>query len=75
MIPQFIDLKYFLVICETQNFSRASERLGVVQPTLSKAMVRLEDIAGVPLLIRHSSGVRVTRAGEVLRLQAQELVT
>lgn len=69
-----MDLKYFLIICETQNFSRASERLGVVQPTLSQAMKRLEDIAGVPLLIRHKSGVRLTRAGEVLKQQAVELI-
>ena len=74
MIPQYSDLKYFLVISDTQNFSRASERLGVVQPTLSQAVKRLEDMAGVPLFIRHKSGVSLTRAGQVLRDQASELL-
>ena len=74
MIPQFQDLKYFLTIAETGNLSRASERLGVGQPTLSQAMKRLEDISGVPLLIRQKRGVELTRAGEVLKSRAAELL-
>ncbi len=75
MIPQFQDLKYFLVIAETGNLSRASERLGVGQPTLSQAVKRLEDASSVPLLIRQKRGVELTRAGEMLKTRAAELIS
>ncbi len=74
MIPQYFDLKYFMVISETLNLSRASEILGVAQPTLSQAIKRLEEGAGVPLLIRRKTGVQLTRAGETLKQQSAKLV-
>lgn len=74
MIPQFQDLKYFVVISETGNLSRASERLGVGQPTLSQAVRRLEDLAGVPLFIRQKRGMDLTRAGQLLKERAAELI-
>src|SRR6185312_480618 len=74
MIPQYTDLTYFIAIAEAKNLSRASERLGVVQPTLSQAVKRLEDATGVPLLIRGKNGVQLTRAGEILKSQAVDLI-
>ena len=64
MIPNPYDIKYFHVVAETLNLSRAAERLGVVQPTLSGALKRLEDSIGKPLFIREKSGLSLTRAGE-----------
>ncbi len=63
MIPSPYDIHYFHVVSETLNLSRASERLGVVQPTLSQALKRLEESVGKPLFIRSTGGLTLTRAG------------
>lgn len=74
MMPQALDLKYFLMVCESKNISRASERLGISQPSLSLAIKRLESLAGMPLFIRSKTGVEITRAGLVFRERAEELL-
>ena len=58
------DIKYFVVVSDTLNVTRASEILGVTQPTLSYAIKRLETGLGGDLLIRLKSGVRLTKLGE-----------
>ena len=62
-LPSAHDLHYFIEVAETENLSRAAEKLGVRQPTLSLAMRRLEDAAGVALLVRGKTGVQLTHAG------------
>ncbi len=66
MLPSFSDLSYFIEVAETKNISRAAERLGISQPSLSSAMKRLEDCLGSQLFIRSRSGVQLTKAGEEL---------
>ena len=73
MILSGTDLNYFLAVCETGNLSRASERLGVVQPTLSQAIRRLEDAVGKKLFVRQKTGMALTRAGELLKDNAAAL--
>ena len=58
------DIRYFNVISHTLNMTRASEILGVAQPTLSYAIKRLEKELGGDLLIRLKNGVQLTRLGE-----------
>ena len=74
MIPHYTDIQYFNVIAETLNLSRASERLGVVQPTLSQSLRRLEDAAGTSLFIRKKNGMELTPAGHVFREKSQEFL-
>lgn len=64
MTPNFADIQYFIEVAETLNISRASERLGITQPSLSAALKRLEDIIGTELLIRSRTGVTLTKAGK-----------
>lgn len=64
MAPNFSDIAYFIEVSATKNISRAAERLGITQPSLSSAMKRLENSLGVQLLIRSRSGVQLTKAGE-----------
>lgn len=75
MLPSPSELKYFMEVADTLNISRASERLGITQPSLSMALRRLESTLGTGLLIRKKSGVRLTRAGQLLAQRARDLVS
>ena len=52
-------LRYFVELVEQQSFTRASERLFVTQPTISKMVRNLEEELSLPLLDR---GLRRERA-------------
>ena len=73
MMPSPHDLSYFIEVSQTLNVSRAAERLGISQPTLSLAIQRLEKNLGANLLIRTKSGVHLTHAGTKLVAQARVL--
>ncbi len=75
MLPSATELEYFIEISNTLNISRAAERLGISQPTLTLAVKRLEHSFGIPLLIRSKAGVKLTQAGQKLVTQARLLLT
>jgi DNA-binding transcriptional LysR family regulator len=66
ILPSFNDINYFMEVAETKNISRAAERLGITQPSLSSAMKRLEEALGSQLFTRSRSGVQLTKAGQEL---------
>jgi DNA-binding transcriptional LysR family regulator len=57
-------IRYFVALCETQNFRRAAERLNISQPPLTVAIRSLEQELGTALFIRTSRGVQLTQAGQ-----------
>lgn len=67
-------LKAFLKIAETGSISRASESLGVAQPSLSQQLLRLEEEVGVPLCRRTARGVTLTEAGRLFQQHARQLL-
>ena len=74
MLPSAADLTYFIEITNTLNLSRAAERLGISQPSLTFAIRRLEETIGTSLLIRHKRGVHLTQAGKQLLKHARQLL-
>jgi LysR family transcriptional regulator, cell division regulator len=68
------DLAYFAEIAKTENLSRAAERLGVTQPSLSLAIKRLESSVGTPLVVRKRQGVSLTDAGRVLLQESENFL-
>ncbi|MCC8150850.1 MAG: LysR family transcriptional regulator, partial [Lachnospiraceae bacterium] len=58
--------KVFLKLCETLNFSRTAETLGVSRQAVSKAMNRLESSLGCRLIEKQGRGSRLTECGELL---------
>ena len=63
-------LRIFLAIAEERTISAAARRLGVAQPSLSKAMSDLEAMLGIPLLTRVGRGVTLTAEGATFRRHA-----
>ncbi len=59
-------LKYFVQIADSGNFSRAAEVLRIAQPSLSQQIKSLEEELGVQLLVRHARGVTLTEQGQQL---------
>ena len=74
MIPSPADLTYFAEVANTLNVSRAAERLGISQPSLSLALRRLETSVGAQLLTRSKRGVALTQAGKQLLNHARLLL-
>jgi DNA-binding transcriptional LysR family regulator len=67
------DLVYFSTVATAGSLARASERLGVSQPALTKSMQRLERRLGVKLLSRSSRGIEVTDAGAAFLLRSRAI--
>ncbi|MGW6198618.1 LysR family transcriptional regulator [Kribbella sp. NPDC055110] len=65
-------LRYFVGVAEELHFGKAAERLYISTPTLSQQIKQLEREVGTALLIRHSRGVELTPAGQVLLTRARE---
>lgn len=58
-------LKYFVTLARTLNYSTAAAQLYVTQPTLSRSIMALEDEIGTKLFYRESGKVALTPAGEL----------
>ena len=74
MIPSAGDLTYFIEVASTLNVSKAAERLGISQPTLTIAIQRLERAIDMPLFIRSKQGVTLTQPGKQLLLHTRHLL-
>lgn len=59
-------IRYFLTLARTLNFTRAAEACSVTQPALTKSIQRLEDELGGPLLLRERSHTQLTPLGEAM---------
>lgn len=65
-------LRYFVKVAETLNFSEAAKALYVTQSTLSQQVRQLEAELGTPLFERSSHHVALTEAGSVILANARQ---
>ena len=56
-------LRYFAVVAEENNMSRAAQRLFMSQPPLSRHIRQLEERLGITLFVRHTKGLTLTNEG------------
>jgi LysR family transcriptional regulator, benzoate and cis,cis-muconate-responsive activator of ben and cat genes len=67
-------LQYFVAVAELEHFTRASEKLLVAQPALSRQVKELEEALGVQLLVRDTRRVRLTAPGSELLRQGRAIL-
>jgi len=67
-------IRYFLSISETGNFTKAAERLFVSQPSLSAGIKKLEQELGVILFERGGRKVLLTKEGQFFLEKAQNIL-
>jgi LysR family nitrogen assimilation transcriptional regulator len=70
----FRKLKYFLAVSEQKSFTKAAEILRIAQPALGLQIRQLEQQLKIQLLVRHSRGVELTDAGQVLLEHARDIL-
>ncbi len=61
-----VQIRYFLALSRLLNFTRAAEACNVTQPALTKAIQRLEDELGGPLLLRERALTQLTHLGRTI---------
>ena len=59
-------IRYFLALAQTRNFTRAAELCNVTQPALTKSIQRLESELGGPLLLRERNHTQLTELGTTM---------
>lgn len=60
---ELLQLKYFQIAANIQNFSKAAEELNISQPSLSMTISHLEDELGVKLFDRKGRNIELNQTG------------
>lgn len=68
-------LRYFLMIVQEKNISKASARLHVSQPTVSRQLKELEEELGTTLFTRGNRTIQLTPDGEYFANQARQILS
>ncbi len=67
-------MRYFVMLAEELNFSRAAARLHIAQPPLTRQIKAIESDLGAVLFNRTSKGVELTNAGRTLLVEASHVL-
>lgn len=70
---EMYQIRYFLAVCETLNFTRTSEKCFVSQPSLTKAIQKLEDNLGGRLFNRTKNSVEMTELGKLMQPNLEQI--
>lgn len=67
-------VRYFLAVCETLNFTRAAEQCHVAQPSLTKAIKKLEEEMGGELFRRERARTHLTDLGRMMKPHLEQVL-
>ena len=67
-------LRYFVAVATTRNFTRAAEQMHIAQAPLSRQIQALEEELEVQLIQRNTRPVRLTEAGRLLYEQSLQVL-
>ncbi len=69
------EIRYFLAVCDSLNFTRAAEHCNVSQPSLTRAIQVLEaKLAGGPLINRERGKTHLTELGRLMEPYFREML-
>lgn len=63
---EMYQVRYFLAVARTLNFTRAAEQCNVAQPSLTRAIQKLEDELGGLLVHRERANTHLTELGRLM---------
>lgn len=66
-------VRYFLTLCEMLNFTRAANQCNVAQPSLTRAIKKLEEELGGPLFRRERNLTHLTDLGRMMRPYLEQI--
>jgi len=72
-IMDFNQIRYFLALSNTLNFTKAAEQCYVTQPALTQAIKRLEAELGGDLIARNGRETELTELGKSLRSYFEQI--
>ena len=70
---ELLQIKYFRIIAETENISKATQQLFIAQPSLSQTLKRLEDELGVSLFDRKGQKITLNKADRIFLKYCDEI--
>jgi DNA-binding transcriptional LysR family regulator len=68
------EVRYFLALSQTLNFTKAAETCNVSQPALTRAIQKMEDELGGLLFSRERSNTHLTELGRMLKPHLEEVM-
>lgn len=68
-------VRYFIAMCETLNFTRAAERCNITQPSLTRAIINLEQELGGPLFHRERNNTHLTELGQMMQPYLKQILS
>ncbi len=68
------DLRYFCITVETERVTKAAERLGISQPSLTRILNQIEEEVGGKLMERSGRRISLTPGGEIFYKYAQKVL-
>ena len=71
---EFHQLRYFLEVAKTQHITKSAESLHISQPSLTKAIHRLEEEFKVPLFVPRGRNIVLTEYGKYLEKKTAPLM-
>src|SRR5690348_3596226 len=74
MAMELHEIRYFLALSQTLNFTRAAETCNVSQPALTRAIQKMEDELGGLLFSHERGNTHLTELGRMLKPQLEEVM-
>ena len=71
---ELYQVRYYLALCDTLSFARAAEKCNVSQPSLTRAVQKLEQELGGTLIRRERSRTHLTELGQIVRPMLLEVI-
>ncbi len=66
-------LETFVTVCETKNFTKAGELLGLTQPAVSHHIKKLEEELNAPVFLRKKGEIILSEEGEIALLYVKRM--